>query len=449
MAIRWAVAIGNWSNTATWDGGTLPTVDDDVHADGKTVTIDQDVTVASIRTTQRSGGTAGGGFNVSSGNRTITSDVIGGTSTCLNINAAGSTTTLIGNITGSSSAAAAGGVLFTNGSVLNVTGNIIGGGTTNNQGIRWIAGSGVINVIGNVTGSNLSSATSGIISIADGTINLTGNSIGSDIGSINYGVDVRAGIFNLTGISIGGSASSGTLVSISGVANVLNAIGSNNTSAFGVINTAGLNRLIVEKLEFSTIGSPPVSGLCVFKNTVSPTVKITKLNTTQITLIDLDNIPNELPLESNVRQGTVYNSSNKTGTLSVPSPSNVRKDIPTDNTVGTADLTAEDFWAELTSNITTVGSIGKLVKDNLDATVSSRSSTTDVEQAVTDILNNLPEGITPQQVWEYVSRSLTEAPDVPTAQEIADQVWVDEPDRLKNVSTVQITGSQLQAYLDQ
>ncbi len=45
MATRFATATGNWSNTAIWDGGTLPTSSDTVHPNGFTVTIDQDITI--------------------------------------------------------------------------------------------------------------------------------------------------------------------------------------------------------------------------------------------------------------------------------------------------------------------------------------------------------------------------------------------------------------------
>jgi len=41
MAIRKAVATGNWSDTATWDGGTIPGLNDTVYANGYTVTLDQ------------------------------------------------------------------------------------------------------------------------------------------------------------------------------------------------------------------------------------------------------------------------------------------------------------------------------------------------------------------------------------------------------------------------
>jgi hypothetical protein len=41
MAIRKAVATGNWSAAATWDGGTIPSLEDTVYANGYTVTINQ------------------------------------------------------------------------------------------------------------------------------------------------------------------------------------------------------------------------------------------------------------------------------------------------------------------------------------------------------------------------------------------------------------------------
>ena len=45
MATRRAVANGNWSNTATWNGGVLPGNGDTVYANGFNVTINQDIDI--------------------------------------------------------------------------------------------------------------------------------------------------------------------------------------------------------------------------------------------------------------------------------------------------------------------------------------------------------------------------------------------------------------------
>jgi len=48
MATRFAISTGNWSNTAIWDNGALPTSSDTVYPNGFTVTIDTDISVASL-----------------------------------------------------------------------------------------------------------------------------------------------------------------------------------------------------------------------------------------------------------------------------------------------------------------------------------------------------------------------------------------------------------------
>ena len=49
MALRYAVATGNFNNAAIWDNGAVPTSDDDVFANGVTVTINGSYTVQTIR----------------------------------------------------------------------------------------------------------------------------------------------------------------------------------------------------------------------------------------------------------------------------------------------------------------------------------------------------------------------------------------------------------------
>jgi hypothetical protein len=51
MALRVAVANGNWSNPSIWNGGVLPTTGDIVASNGFTITIDQNINVDSITNT--------------------------------------------------------------------------------------------------------------------------------------------------------------------------------------------------------------------------------------------------------------------------------------------------------------------------------------------------------------------------------------------------------------
>jgi hypothetical protein len=93
-------------------------------------------------------------------------------------------------------------------------------------------------------------------------------------------------------------------------------------------------------------------------------VKISPSNAQQFTYIDTSNnnrviatsnITAGAPVVSNVRLGTVYGSiSQYTGTLAMATPSNVRNGVSTDNTVGTADLTAEDIFNEIGSSSNTI-----------------------------------------------------------------------------------------------
>ncbi|GIV49766.1 MAG: hypothetical protein KatS3mg038_0287 [Candidatus Kapaibacterium sp.] len=48
MADIYAIANGNWSNPAIWSGGVVPGVSDNVWLNGKTITLDQDISVASL-----------------------------------------------------------------------------------------------------------------------------------------------------------------------------------------------------------------------------------------------------------------------------------------------------------------------------------------------------------------------------------------------------------------
>ena len=81
MANRYAVATGNWSSLATWDGGvSLPTTGDIVRPNGFTVTIDQDITVSELRSDASAPAAAQGTF-ILNGGLTVTANITGTSTT--------------------------------------------------------------------------------------------------------------------------------------------------------------------------------------------------------------------------------------------------------------------------------------------------------------------------------------------------------------------------------
>ena len=129
MAIRYAVAAGNWSDAATWDGGaSIPASGDYVYANGYGVMLDVDVNIgAGTLSTEvcPTTGIGGGSFDFSV-NRTIISNVFGGTSHCIVGSAYGCSLNIIGNVEGTSATACgiSHRITTTNTSPLNITGNV-------------------------------------------------------------------------------------------------------------------------------------------------------------------------------------------------------------------------------------------------------------------------------------------------------------------------------------
>lgn len=113
MAERWAVATGNWSNTATWNGGTLPGATDDVYANGFTVTINQNVTANSLKviagTTAAAGGTfqCSGTFSIDLQSLAMGAFVTGTSSQLLLLSGGAVTLTVAGAISGDTSTVSA------------------------------------------------------------------------------------------------------------------------------------------------------------------------------------------------------------------------------------------------------------------------------------------------------------------------------------------------------
>jgi hypothetical protein len=261
-------ATGNWSTT-TWitafsnltafaGGNTPPTFIDDVYADGKTLYVDINTAVNTIRTTTtpRTGGLAGGSF-ILNNSLSLSANCLAGTTTCLQfISAAPNSATLVGNISGSLSTGVGCCVNSSTGA-LNVFGNIQSGNVSSSVGITN-SSTGTVNIIGTVRSIDgqlgSSNGANGISN--SGTIFLTGNCIGGGgtpsnaVGIVNVGNNSTTTVFG--NISGGNSTSQNPCVGIinSGVSTTINVVGNifapgptngfsygiQNNSSTGVVN---------------------------------------------------------------------------------------------------------------------------------------------------------------------------------------------------------------------
>ena len=211
---RYAIKNGNWSDSTVWDGGTLPSAGDDVHAGGFTVDIDQAIEVASIRNDAGSSAPAGGRFEVDV-DVTITADVIQGV-TLNEILRVGDnsacTVSLFGDVTGGAGSSMRAVRLY-DGSSLTITGNVTGGDGSSSYGVYSL---GTLAIVGNVTGGSGTSAF-GVLGNADYALTVTGNVTGGS-GSGAYGIQSThtASQINVTGDLTADAAaaidSNGTLI---------------------------------------------------------------------------------------------------------------------------------------------------------------------------------------------------------------------------------------------
>jgi len=398
MAFRYAVATGNWSNTATWDGGTLPTAADDVFSNNFTVTINGTFTVLSIRNTLNAALptiAAGGQFiYANGGNLTCTAAqaiYVGSTTPPLEMTlASGNTGTFNGNvltITGTSNYIAirhsSSGTLNCNGNynidgitatrniiavtstgILNLVGDLSSTTTSSTGAMNAVsmATAGTINITGNITASTNTTLTSSTVSASSGTVSITGNTTANTIpavylsGAVNYtqvgnvnASTVQPAIYNITAaatISI-----TGTITASTGAPAIYSAFAL--TSGYSSGTYVKVSGNVVNSTNNMAIVAPRVT---IDTNTSSWLFQISTggNRTLYAAGVALGN-----PATTNVRFGTTYGASSElTGTLRVPSASNVLSGVLVDATTGTLLMTPADFWNYLIASGFTANSIG-------------------------------------------------------------------------------------------
>ena len=232
MAVINALKSGNWSDPSVWPNNTLPAQGDEVHANGFTITINTNVTVAELTTAAKNGGSAGGGFTLSNGVNVI-ANVTAGTTTCITAATSCLTASIAGNIVGGSVSGTYG--LYVAGTTqVKINGNITGGASSAYG--AYITSSANANINGIVAGGSASSAF-GLYVISTSATNIVGEIIGGS-GTNAYGAYVNSSaIINLKGNVTGGVVSNahGLVAITTSMVNIIgNAYGGSGPSAYGV-----------------------------------------------------------------------------------------------------------------------------------------------------------------------------------------------------------------------
>jgi hypothetical protein len=380
MAIRFAVANGNWSNTATWNGGTLPASNDDVFSNNFTVTINQDITAISLRNTSNvSPAITQGGKFVVDGNTGTRNVTLTGTRQSVSFTDSG--------LWQATSAATLFEVTATSGLTLNLISpagspntnigflvSIVGNCTINYSGIMNQnpgffsqfnvavgASNGTLTIVGNPIGNGSSPAR---IFAPGYTVNIIGN-LTNDILEIRAAATV-----NVTGNATAGSAvpitwngGSGGVVTVTGNVTAASAAGINNntTNQTIIVNgnvtaSSATNGIIgnaigtLVTVNGNLINVSDYAAVLALRLRISPSTS--QIWTSQTVsgnrqLLTTNAFTN-YPIVNDVRFGVTYsNLGSLTGSARIPDPASVTFGVPTGPTAtGTAVLTRAQLLAD-------------------------------------------------------------------------------------------------------
>ena len=312
MANKYPSANGNYSTAANWNGGTLPSSGDIVYANGKTIALDIDVNIGTGKLSTEvcpDTGIGGGGFTFSV-NRSIIGNIKAGSTKCVYyITNGGTVVTVVGDITGGSSAGAYGVQLRSTGT----------------------GGTGQLNLTGNITGGDASTAYGVTASYAatdqSNNVTISGNATGGTAPAIylDYGSTV-----NITGNQD---------------ANIAEAIICRNLIMNGTANASATANAALQN---DKTGTATVTGILnnvsskmaicftnIYLNNTTPVAwKFYDSDDNEKSLYSADTLENQ-PNESDVREGIVYGIGDAyEGTCAVPPKASVALNVPVDDTVG-------------------------------------------------------------------------------------------------------------------
>jgi hypothetical protein len=261
-------------------------------------------------------GTGNGiGISQTAGNVTVTGNVVGGTNSSvhgINLTGAASQFTINGNVTGGSGTTAHG--INFGGTLGTVNGNVTGGGGSEAHGVATSTGG--VNVTGNVIGNIGNGLRIGASSTVVGNVFAGGSTPGITNGLSNNSLTVT-----VTGDVYASTTQNGIVLTGTGTQ---------------VVNLTGNM--------YNTLGRMAIWCPNIFiSNTATTLWRMDTGGGNYKFLYSADSTPN-LPAQTDVRFGTTFGPAlSLTGTMVTVSAANTRKDVPTDNTVGTGELTSADI----------------------------------------------------------------------------------------------------------
>jgi hypothetical protein len=296
----------------------------------------------------------------------------------INNNSTGTVTITSSTVTGGSGQTAIGIENNSTGTVTVTSSTVTGGSNATAIGIENGLTGTVTITSSTVTGGSNATAY-GINNFSTGTVTLTSTTVTGGSNATAYGVNnTSTGPVTITG-DVTASTGAGVLNASTGSVTITGTLTPTTAvHALQCTNTTGANITLSGSLIYASNGFAPTNCLKFLMNPTPTMAKVRFAKNGSTTYSDFFTADNSLGQAAitDVRFGTVYASGALTGVAYIPAASSVAFGVPVDNTTGTAALTPASVWDHLLSAITSSSTIGTLLKTNIDATISSRSTLT-------------------------------------------------------------------------